>query len=167
MILANFAQLGIGRFQCSTRKENKELGYTYTGWGIDFRDLLVSGKGMMRTVLVGQFGVKHGAKDVSLRDLTITSPKRDGLVVSGGANVSVQNCEITGCGGDGVSVHMRGVESGSKVAMSNCRISHNVRYGIDVQGEGASAELEDVVTHHNGMTGLIVCNGAVCDLRGA
>ena len=61
---------------------------------------------------------------------------------------------------------MRGVESGSKVAMSNCRISHNVRYGIDVQGEGASAELEDVVTHHNGMTGLIVCNGAVCDLRG-
>ena len=87
MILANFAQLGIGRFQCSTRKENKELGYTYTGWGIDFRDLLVSGKGMMRTVLVGQFGVKHGAKDVSLRDLTITSPKRDGLVVSGSANV--------------------------------------------------------------------------------
>ena len=103
---------------------------------------------------------------MTLRDLTITSPKRDGLVVCGGAVVSVTNCVITGCGGDGVSVHMGGRQGGSKVAMKNCRVNHNVRYGIDVQGEGASADLMNVITHHNGMTGLIVCNGAHCDLRG-
>ena len=152
----------MGRFQCETRKKNNQLGYSYTGWSVDFPDLEIFGQGQYLTELVGQFGVLRGATNTRIRDFTIISPKRDGLVVCRGGAVIVENCRITGCGGDGVSVHM----GGAKVEMRNCRISHNRRYGIDVQGEGASADLVDVVAHHNGMTGLIVCNGAKCNVRG-
>ena len=152
--------------------------------GITCSNISFIGQGRDKTTVHGGIGVSN-KKNVTVKNLTLTNPKRFGMFVEGeeasvemtgvsvkecsryglimdsGASVKATQCEFSENGQ--VGVFMGG---GSKGIFTDCTFHHNRFYGVYADEEGTLVELrgEQTEIHHNKVCGLCVGSNAIINI---
>jgi len=144
------------------------------------------GEGATKTVIVGMFELISNGKasadkngsliyeglGIVLTNLGITNPTDKhkktteqpttrGIWSDRGLPLTMNNCEVTMCKGDGL--YVRG---GSYVRMNRCKVHKNKCQGVFLSGAGTRACLVDIEACNNGDSAIYVNRGADIDLRG-
>jgi hypothetical protein len=119
------------------------------------------GKGKHQTTIRGGFQVAN-QQNVTFEGLTITSPRGNGLRLSGSeTTVDVLECVVKECGGTGMFVG-----EGATVAATQCEFMENGGKGVSCYAADTKARLNECQVHQNRGDGLWACGHAVVDLHG-
>ena len=148
-------------------------GVSQNTLGITCSNISFIGQGKDKTTVHGEFRMSN-KKNVTVKSLTLTNPKGNGLRVRGEeASVEMMGVTVKECGGRGLFVksgavkatqcefsenksHAVAVTRGTKGIFTDCSIHHNGGDGVYALEEGTLVELrgEQTEIHHNGGDGL-------------
>jgi parallel beta-helix repeat protein len=105
--------------------------------------------------------VLHGARDVTVRNVTLCGNTGDGIVTAG-ESVSVINNLIFGNGGAGVSVRLRRAAAATQVLGNT--VSSNLKRGVVIRESGA--QVSRVLAYNNIISGNVRAGLTAPALRG-
>jgi len=119
------------------------------------------GQSKDKTTVHGGFGVRN-KKNVTVKNLSLTKPNGEGLVVEGEeASVEMMGVSVKECGGAGLFA-----TSGASVKATQCEFSENGQAGMVVTG-GSKGIFTDCSFHNNRGDGVWAAHeGTLMELRG-
>ena len=143
-----------------------EDGFRRTAVKVTCSHITFVGKGKDQTTIRGGFEVEN-QQNVKFEELTTTNRSRNGIglsLVGSETSVDVLKCAVKECRGTGMYV-----SGGATVTVTQCEFMENgncSNCGVACRGANTKARLNDCQVHHNGGDGLGSYYDAVVDLRG-